>query len=118
MNCTNRDQDLLLLAHTELSVAAAMTTLAHIVVCKRCRDRYDKLARTSAAFTQMPGADLTRSRKFLTSSQWVSVGTGIALGILVLILTGAVVGVHAYTEAHQHIADVLCTPGLPNGQCR
>ena len=118
MNCTNRDQDLLLLAHSGLSVVATLTMLAHLAGCKRCRDRYDKLVKTSTAFTQMPDAGITRSRKFLTSSQWVSLGTGIALGVLGVLLTGAVVGVHVYVAAHQHIADVLCTPGLPNGQCR
>ena len=119
MNCNNRDQNLLLLAHKELSLIPALSTLLHLAQCKRCREHYDRLLNTSLKLSSLPGASMVRQRGLRPASQPLLVGAGVAAVVLVLLAAGLVVGIaHVYFPHPAPVQDVLCTPGLPNGQCR
>jgi len=61
MNCTNRDQDILLLEHGALSGMRRWATERHLRVCPRCQERREQQARLSrlvGAAVREAGPDL------------------------------------------------------------
>ncbi|HZT43434.1 MAG TPA: zf-HC2 domain-containing protein [Chthonomonadaceae bacterium] len=125
MNCTDRDQDLLLLAHGELSPLRRLRLLAHLRRCPRCRARQASLAGVSAALAgaiRPPGKGPWSPPSMAVPSGGLSV---LGLWLLVLMVVGVlgVLSVEVWHSAHlrearSSSADVGCAPNLPNDRCR
>ena len=47
MNCTERDQDLVLLQHDELTGWRKLATLHHLRSCPRCQEKFDQFTQVS-----------------------------------------------------------------------
>lgn len=90
MNCTNGDQDLLLLAHGELSPLRGTIVQAHVSRCPRCQERMEQFVAVSRhvaravrgtnsavwTFPQRPAR--RRSRALL----WIPIGVALAAAVL------------------------------------
>src|SRR5690242_11961799 len=93
MDCHDRDQDLLLLTHDELSWQHRWIILAHLRTCRRCRERRAKLQRISAALAvviRAPDVPPWRSsrrhrpvRKPIGAGEWIRL---VSLALLVAVL--------------------------------
>ena len=117
MKCTIKEQDLLLLAHRALSVKEAAVTIAHLCVCADCRARYDRLVAVSTALSQMPGTS-GQGGELSSATQVIALtAAGILLTLVILVILG-VAAAHTFFPQQPHVQDILCTPGLPNSQCK
>jgi anti-sigma factor RsiW len=133
MTCQDREQDLLMLAHGELSLWRRLPLLAHLRRCASCRQRRERLADVSVMVAgairsaeRPPWAPPTDGR---SSNRLVGRPPGLRLVILALTL--AAFGALAYALiARVHRTDMArpgtppsssaggCLPNLPNDRCR
>lgn len=124
MSCTDRDQDLLLLAHGELPLLPRLRLLAHLRRCPRCRQRQADLAGVSAA---LAGAIRPRGRGPWTPPRMAApsgVMAALSLWLLVLMVACVLGGLsvviwhNAHLRQARNSASIGCAPNLPNDHCR
>ena len=134
MTCLSRDQDLLLLAHGELSLPRRIVTQAHLRRCASCRERYRQLAGASHALAGVARDPLATpwspalnrdSTGFASGNRLPLLLTAILLGFVTIVTIVALymvfnaAALHRQNAAHPpSVPSQGCAPGLPNDQCR
>lgn len=122
MTCEDREVQLLLYVHNELSPIERLTTALHLAFCSRCRARVKRDANLStlAAHTIMSGSSATVSRRHPIGSAGPRTSIYIAVIVAGIVLF---VGIAAYyisgaaSRVHKPVT-IPCSPGLPNSDCR
>ena len=126
MNCHERDADLLLLAHNELSAWQRRSVRAHLRRCPRCRARARELAGVSEAFAGAiresgmahwsPPA-VTKSNFWILSSARLLL---VSLVIVIIFVTAMVLrsNLSAPKPPAPASDSGACIPNLPNDRCR
>lgn len=130
MGCEERDQDLLMMAHGELSWSARLRLTVHLLHCVNCRERYAQFVAVSSALARAirdpaPLSSPGRRNPLLPKGAGVPWLSLIALGVLLILLGWIAVqtagrlihGNYADSSLHNR-SDVGCRPDLPNDHCR
>lgn len=132
MTCEKRDQDLLLLAHGELSLARRLLVQAHLIHCSSCRRRVKRLLTVSTALSTVlhslgsvswsPARSHTAFRMRLPMFLLFT-----SLCIISLFLCRSVSNImtasgHNKTQrmqsSHSQPNSAGCAPDLPNDHCQ
>jgi anti-sigma factor RsiW len=132
MMCITRDQDILLLAHGELSLRRRIRTQAHLRHCASCRERYRQLENTAHTLAGMvrgplaapwspalnnPSAGPTLLSNRLPLLLLTALLTFVTVATLYVVFSGAIsYGQNAACQPSVPLRG--CAPGLPNDQCR
>jgi anti-sigma factor RsiW len=127
MRCHERDPDLLLLMHGELSAPRQSQTEMHLRYCPRCQERHERFARISHLLAGSignrmqtfwsPPALRVAPRSPPPRLPWPALLTLLAL---VLVLAGVTVVTSMRTAATPHAGAFtrLQMPGVGSGGCR
>lgn len=127
MRLHSSDQDLLLLAHGELSLGRRVVTQAHVAFCAACQGRLAKLTGASRLLADaIRGRDLPRwsapgPQEIVTAARWA---TGWLIGLTVLVALSVLLTIHAVRVTHSRAPQTLttpsggCRPDLPSDKCR
>jgi anti-sigma factor RsiW len=126
MNQHCSDQDLLLLAHGELSLGRRIVTQAHVAFCLRCQGRLAKLTGASRLLADaIRGRDLPRwsppGPQGVVAAARTATFLRIGIAILValsILLTIQAARVFRPPAPQQPVSSGGCRPGLPNDKCR
>lgn len=129
MNMHPQDQNLLLLAHGELSFAHGTLLQAHLLLCPRCRQRVARFQNTShvvagairgPGLPTWPGPPAAATLALQVLAGWLLV-LMVTLSLTALVVFGALrLSHHAATRAATPPASSSggCRPDLPSDQCQ
>ena len=129
MNMHPQDQNLLLLAHGELSFGHGALLQAHLLLCPRCRQRVARFRSTShvvgnairgPGLPAWPGPPAAALLALQSVAGWLLV-LAVTLSLTALIVFGALrLGHHPATRGSTPPASSSggCRPDLPSDQCQ
>ena len=118
-----RDSDLLLLVHGELSPAKEIITRWHVAGCLECRQRMARFQSVSQTLgVAIRGRQLPR-RFYPATQVWLGVPRVwllAAAAVIVLVFGTLSVMVHtpAFQRSSRPAANIPCRPDLPSDKCR
>jgi anti-sigma factor ChrR (cupin superfamily) len=126
MNIHSQDQDLLLLAHGELSNVMRLKTQIHVVFCSVCRRRLEKMEGASRLLADtIRESDLGRWNlptphgavaAARTATLW-SAAIILAIALTLIVITH-VVHNRSMTPGTHSLSSGGCRPDLPSDKCR
>ena len=127
MICDTNDQNLLLLAHNELSPLARLATLWHLRTCNRCQQRERQMAAASQQIASSlrpdglapwkPAKTAAPLGALPQTAMLVLLTALLALVLLTTILVVNRTRVHGPRPAPTSFS-IGCRPDLPNDKCR
>jgi len=127
MTCRDRDMDLTLLCHGELTGVRYLLTTLHLARCPRCQERKAEIADISQLIgraTRGPDMPPWRIAELTPTDRFRNRLTRLLLAAA-LIVTLATIGIgvdlathHAASPAHSASPAPGCRPDLPNDRCR